>query len=419
MAVAMALRESDVIVVGAGIVGACCAAYLQRDGFKVKLIDRSGPGEACSFGNAGGMGPVSIPPFSSPKIFRRLPGMLVDRDSALALRWRTVPRSLKWFVNFVRSSVPSQVGRIADARRAILRDAMAAFQPLLADAGASDLVTESGWLTVFESDRTRRNAEAGYELCRRRGIKVVELSGDEVRELEPALGPSVRSGVLLPEGWRTTNPLRLTQAIMRRFIADGGDFRNERALAIQGEADGSCHLVAEGGRRRANKIVLAAGVWSEALARPLGNRVPLMAVRGYHTVIADAGVTIARLVSSADRSFGAATMETGLRLGTMAEFADADAPPDHDRAERIFRRARGLFPGLKATAGTRWVGARPCTPDSLPVIGPAPRAPSVLFAFGHGHSGLAMGAATGRMIADLARGRPPAIDLAPYRPDRF
>jgi D-amino-acid dehydrogenase len=112
-------------------------------------------------------------------------------------------------------------------------------------------------------------------------------------------------------------------------------------------------------------------------------------------------------------------MEHGLRVSSIAEFTDPDAPPNPAHTEVIQRKAKALFPTLDTEGATRWVGPRSSLPDSKPVIGPAPGHPKVLFAFGHDHIGMALAAITGKLIGELAGGRPPSVDLAPFRPDRF
>jgi D-amino-acid dehydrogenase len=112
-------------------------------------------------------------------------------------------------------------------------------------------------------------------------------------------------------------------------------------------------------------------------------------------------------------------MTPGLRIGGTAEFAGLDAPANPARYGALIERGRQLLPDLKSDSASEWMGHRPATPDSIPVIGRAPRADNAYLAFGHGHLGLTAGPVTGRAIADLAAGRPPAFDVSPFRAERF
>ena len=407
------------VVIGAGIVGTCCALYLQREGLAVTLIDRDGPGEAASFGNAGALGLASVPPLGMPDTLWKAPKMLLDPMHPLVVRWGHLPKALPWFVQFIKSSQRSQAEAIADVRADLLGRVYDAYGLLLGDAGAKGLVHNSGLLMLFESERSRSDVEYGLNMRRRRGVKIEELSGDEAREMEPALGPLIERGVFFPEVSQVVNPLRLTQTFAQHFQARGGTLRRETVKGFDMGPDGPKGVVTDVGRYDADLMVLAAGVWSKYLARQLGSRVLLEAERGYHTVLPRPGVDIRVPLVSEDRHVTFGPMEDGLRLTSMAEFADIDAPPDYARAERIFAAARELIPGLDAEGATQWVGSRPSTPDSLPVIGPSPRFANVFFAFGHGHLGLTLAALTGRIVADLIQERRPNIDLGPLSPNRF
>jgi D-amino-acid dehydrogenase len=112
-------------------------------------------------------------------------------------------------------------------------------------------------------------------------------------------------------------------------------------------------------------------------------------------------------------------MRAGVRCAGTAEFAGLDAPPDYRRA-RIFKRlAKRLFPDINTGDTVEWMGSRPSLPDSLPCLGEVPGQRNLYCAFGHSHYGFGMAPNTGRVVADVIAGTPPAIDMAPYRIDRF
>ncbi len=408
-----------VLVIGAGIVGVCTALYLQREGFKVTLIDRNDPGEAASFGNSGSLGTASVPPIGMPGTLAKVPKMLFDPLHALVLPWWYLPRSWRWFLHFSRNSRRDRVEVLAEARQRLLSHTYEAFDPLFKDAGAEDLMQRVGRLEIYESEASFADASYGFELRRRHGVPMREMNGDEMREMEPDLGPGAVRGMLYTAVSHTVSPLRLTQVLFNHFIASGGTFLKEAVTGFDIGPDGPRQVLTDAGGHKVDLVVLAAGVWSRELARQLGTRVLMESERGYHSVIPDPGVNLKLAVVAADRNVAITPMEDGLRLGTMAEFCGVDGRADYERAERIYKTATGILPGLKTEGGTRWHGPRPSTPDSVPVIGRSPHHPSVLFAFGHGHLGLTMAAFTGQLIVDLAVGREPAIDLTPYRPDRF
>ena len=408
-----------VIVVGAGIVGVCCASYLQRQGHDVALIERGAPGEGCSLGNSGGFGVGLAAPIATPGLILRLPRLLLDPRQPLSVAPGQFVRLLPWFARLLAASRPGRVAEIAAARHRLSAQAFAAFDPLLEDAGARSLVRRDGMLFVYESRRSLERARYGLDIARHFGVKFHEIDGAEAREIEPALGPNVRHGVLFPDNGHTVNPLRLVRVLARRFAERGGTLLRESADSIHVGDDGKPRVQTDSGTHAADAVVLAAGAWSRRFAAALGCDVPLAAERGYHAMIAAPGVSLRAPVTLSDRNIVLTPMEEGLRITGISEFAALDAPPNEERTDRIALQAGEFLPDLQAAGMTRWMGPRPSTPDSLPFIGPAPRHRSVYFAFGHSHMGLVWAAVTGKVIAEMVAGQPPSLDCAPYRPDRF
>ncbi len=407
------------VVVGAGIVGTCCALYLQRAGMAVTLIDRDDPGEGCSSGNAGNLGSGSCVPASLPGTLLKVPAMLLDPLHPLSIRWRRLPAALPWFVRFVRAGRPDRVEVIADALHSLQSRLFDAYAPLIADASAEDLIRWDGKLFVYESRAAFEGDVLGVELRRRRGIVLEDLDGDGVRRIAPALGPNVACGRFQKGTGHTVDPLRLVRALAECFAANGGAFLNERVTGFDRDGDAVRGVVTDAGVRRAPIVVLAAGAWSGRLAAQLEYRVPLESEGGYHVMLPEPGVGLEIPILACERKVIFTPMADGLRLTGIAEFAGLDAPADYRRADILVDHGRQMLPGLNVEGGKRWRGHRPSTPDSRPVIGPAPRHPNLIFAFGHGRLGLGLGAITGRLVAQLATGQPTDVDTAPFRYERF
>jgi len=413
------MTQRTVTVIGAGLVGVCCALHLQREGFKVRLVEKGEPGKGASFGNAGSFGTASCVPFSMPGILKKVPKMLLDSESPLKLRWSHVPRALPWFLSSLANSRRSRVEEIAAARNSLLLHVHEGYAPLIEDAGAEQWVKDDGLLMTFESQEAFDGASYALDLRRRHGVHMDILDGNEARQIEPALAPSVVRAVSLPDVHRTIDPFRLCSALTRDFVRRGGEIVNAEARGFEIAAEGPTRIVTDKGPLDVETVVIAAGVWSRPLAASLGTSVPLEAERGYHLMFANPGFGLRRAITSVDRSISLADMHEGIRASGCAEFAAPDAPPDMRNADMVMRHAKALLPGLKGEPASTWMGPRPSHPDSKPVIGFSPRHRNVLFAFGHDHLGLTMAGITGKLIAELATGKPTTVDLAPFRPDRF
>ena len=411
------MKESDVLVIGAGIVGTCTALMLCDRGRTVTLVDRDEPSAATSFGNAGVISPWACVPQSMPGMLARVPRWLLDPDGPLHIRARYLPTLLPWLVRFLRAGRPERVASIADAMFTVNRPSLELYRQLLDGTGEHGLVRDSNYLHV-----SRLPPAAGglaWRLREERGVPFRELSGDEARDIEPELSPEIRSARLISNQGRTVNPGRLGEVLARKAAAAGVRIERTAVHAIRPQSGGGYLLETGDGERRAPVAVVTAGVWSERLLAPLGIRVPLEAERGYHLVFTDPGITLENSVMDADNMFVTSSMEAGVRAAGTAEFAGIDAPPDYRRARIFARHSRSLFPRLQTGETTEWMGRRPATPDSLPCIGEVPGYPGLFCGFGHGHLGLTGAPMTGRMIAALVVGERLNIDMTPYRLDRF
>jgi D-amino-acid dehydrogenase len=407
------------VVVGAGIVGICTALALRGRGWQVTLIDRLAPGEGCSFGNAGILASHAVVPTALPGLLRQVPRLLVDPQSPLVLRWGSLPSTLPWLLRFCRAANTAQVQRSADAMKALYSGAVEMHQALARQAGVPELVRTTPGLYVHRNPTGIDLANGlAWRLRRERGAEIEVLEGAALRDAEPALSPTYQRGVRMGPMGYSTNPLRLTLAYAALFAQLGGRILRADVRALKPLGD-RVRIETAGDGLDADTAVVAAGAWSLALVKPLGLNLPLIAERGYHMTFADPGIELKHVVSEVELHFAVTPMEAGLRIAGTEEIGLADDPPSWRRADVLQAHARRMLPNARLDSGTRWMGPRPGTPDSLPAIGPLPGHANIFIAAGHGHLGLTGGPHTGRIVAALASGERPAIALEPYAPDRF
>jgi glycine/D-amino acid oxidase-like deaminating enzyme len=418
------LTTKSVVVVGAGIVGIATAYYLVREGAAVTVVDRAPEGDKASFGNAGGIAVTEIVPASVPGVAWRVPGWLLDPLGPLAVRPAHALKLIPWLWRFSQAGTPKQVSRIASALSALNNRVYADLRPMLAETGLSGELNERGALTVYESEQGFRSDAEEWTLKRDRGIAINNLTGEQARDMEPALGTIVHRAVFTPQWSHINDPKRLVDSLREWLRIHGVTFVTGDVIDISDPGGGTPQVnlqvnMADGRSIAAKNVVVAAGAWSGELAQRLGDRVLLESERGYNTTLPDPGVTLSREVIFAERKFVATPLSCGLRIGGAAEFGGLHAEPNFKRSQALVTLATRYLPGLKLRGGTNWAGHRPATPDSLPVIGASPRHGQVFYAFGHGHLGLTQAATTGRLISNLIRGEPTPIDLSPYSIRRF
>jgi D-amino-acid dehydrogenase len=413
------ILKDPVVVVGAGIIGVCCALYLLREGHRVILVDRGAPGEGTSFGNGSIITEEAVIPVQTPGMARQVPGMLRDPMGPLALRWSYLPQIAPWLWHFIRASTPERVEEVSIALRSLLKGALAAYDPLLEAAGIRDMIRRSGWVSVYETEAGFRSYEQKLELQRRRGVKLEVLQPEELRQLEPTLAPIFHRGVFYPDVAHTVNNFRFVTELAGTFERLGGEIRRQTVVGFEQDEDRVRSVVTEAGTVACSGVVIAAGAWSKALTTVLGSRPLLDTERGYHLTLPHAGAELRLPVYSTERGIVCTPLEIGLRIAGTVELGGLEAAPNWRRAEVLYRSASRWFPDLDRREESRWMGYRPSMPDSVPVIGRSPHHRNAIFAFGHGHIGLSLGARTGVLVAALLAERDPGIDMTPYRPDRF
>jgi D-amino-acid dehydrogenase len=417
----MAARRVGVI--GAGMVGACAASWLQRDGHSVFLIEPGTPGDGASFGNAGCFNGSSVTPVAMPGVIRNVPRWLMDPLGPLSLRWSYLPAILPYLIRFVRSATPEKVEAQAKALRPLLGPTVAMVRDLARDAGAENLIHQRGHLYVYRSAEALAKDGFAWALRRANGVVVDEFDGDELRQLEPALSREYVRGLLVRENGHTEDPFGLVTALVGQFRRRGGEIVAARALGFRLDGRRLVAIRTDAGELPADAAIVCAGAYSKPLAAALGDRVPLETERGYHLMIRDPEVMPRIPTADGDGKFVATPMALGLRLAGTVELAGLAAPPDWRRARILLAQGRKMLPGLAADYPeerlSMWMGHRPSLPDSLPVLGPSQASPDVIYAFGHGHVGMTAAPMTGKIIADLLAGRPPPIDIAPFDAGRF
>ncbi len=417
---AQGANQRSVTVIGAGIVGLCCARTLQRRGCTVTVIDQGEPGRGTSYGNAGILATGSVLPEGKPGLWKRVPGMLLDPMGPLTIRLGYLPRLTPWLLRFMANTTPRRVEEISRALSTIVLPGLQYYRDLLDDVPEGEVpIRQQGCLYLYPNAADAAAAKADNATRLLRGVALEILGPDEVRQLVPAIGPDVAGGALATQSGHTTSPLALSQLLAARIVADGGTFVRAKATGFAIGESGPTHVHTDQGDLVVEDLVIAAGAFSKPLAKALGNTVPLDTERGYHVMLPAPEVEIRLPMLVSSLGFGITPMSDGLRLAGTVEFGGLTAPPNYARADALLTKAKRLFPGLKDAGAERWMGHRPSMPDSLPVISRSSRFPHVFFAFGHGHLGLSLGAVTGRLIADLVQDRAAEIDTTPFRADRF
>ncbi|MEM7407325.1 MAG: FAD-dependent oxidoreductase [Pseudomonadota bacterium] len=417
----MSRDKKHLLVLGAGIVGVASALRGLRAGLDVTLVDRLPPGDSTSFGNAGVLASLSFIPVTTPGLIGKVPSMLANPIGPVYVQWSRLPAMLPWLWRYLRNSSRERATAIAHSLAPLTLDSFAAHRDLAAGTPAARRVREMGYAFAYR-DRAAFDGDAfGWNLRTEHGISYDVYEDDAAREVEPAMGRGYRCLVVSSEQHGTIDePGNYVKELAEAFTSAGGTYRQAGVASLEVRDGRFAGLKLENGETLAgDDVVLAAGVWSAELLKPLGINIPLQAERGYHVELLGSNRVPRHALSVTDGKFVATPMGDRVRLAGLAEFASIDAPPSKAPVKTLLTRARQIFDDLEYESHTEWLGRRPTTIDSLPVLGELGRQQGIHLAFGHQHVGLTCAPTTARLVVDRIAGVPSNQDMAPYSAERF
>ncbi|WP_085035083.1 NAD(P)/FAD-dependent oxidoreductase [Ensifer aridi] len=413
------MAGSDVIVIGAGVVGLSAAIAAQARGLSVTVLDREGPAAGASAGNAGAFAFTDILPLASPGILKKAPKWLVDPLGPLTVPPAYALKIAPWMFRFWRACSPKRVAHSTAAQTALMDLSKAELEPFLEQTGTMPMLRKEGNLQVYEGEGEFKASLAGWKAREEHGIAFHHLDAAGIAEIQPGLSVRFTHGTFTPGWYSIADPKLYTLALADHFRLKGGVIERAEVIALKPAEGGVEVMAADSSLRRAAQVVLSAGAFSHRIARSVGESIPLETERGYNSTLPSDAFDLRTQVTFGGHGFVVTRLSSGIRVGGAVELGGLELPPNFRRSEAMLKKAQAFLPGLKPEGGVQWMGFRPSLPDSLPAIGRARATSGVIYAFGHGHLGLTQSAGTARIVADLLTGQTPAIDIAPFSPQRF
>jgi len=410
---------TDVIVLGAGIVGVCAAIHLQGRGRDVLLLDRKAPGRETSYGNAGIIQREGVRPRAFPREFGELLRIAMGQGLDTRYDLAALPGYASPLAQYWWHSAPERYRKIVAEYAPLIMSSVTEHADLIAAAGADALIEKKGWMVLYRTPERRDKAFAEAAGDARYGVGSAQLDSAALAKAEPGLKLPLAGALHWTDPWTVRDPGALVAAYAAYFQQLGGTVATGDAMSLNASGSG-WNVTTSAGPVSAADIVVALGPWSKAVTERLGYRLPLFVKRGYHREYGYApGVELNHPLLDTETGYLLAPMQRGVRLTTGAEFARIDAPKNPAQVDGTEAVARQLLDFGERLDADMWMGARPATPDMKPIIGRAPRHKSAWFAFGHAHHGLTLGAVTGRMIAEMMTGQDVFVDAKPFSPQRF
>ncbi|WP_191575758.1 NAD(P)/FAD-dependent oxidoreductase [Achromobacter insolitus] len=412
---------NHVIVLGAGIVGVCCALELQRRGMSVTLVDRQAPGMETSMGNAGVLARSSLMPFNHPGLWGQLPRLLKNDTVQFRYRWPYLASNLGWAARFLMSARPSVFQETARALDGLIRLSAPQHLKLLDESGARHRLRDTGWIFLYRTAAAWNAGALARRTFAQYDVPTRELNPAKLAEVEPALSPIFHRALWIQGSYSVDDPHEVVAAYAGLFEREGGIFKRMDAAAIRRDANGwTVQATRASESVSADRLVVALGPWSKAMLKTTGIDLPMAFERGYHMHYSGReGARVTRPVYDTGGGYVLSPMARGLRLSTGVELNACEAPARLEQLDLAEQRAREAFPLGDRLDAAAWLGRRPTLPDSRPMIGEAPRHPGLWLALGHQHIGFSTAPGTAKVLAELMLHGAAASRHAAFRPGRF
>ena len=410
----------EVIVIGAGMVGTSVAWHLQKNNAQVLLLDKKLPGSETSYGNAGLIQREAIHTHPFPRHLTEMIRVLPNQGTDIRYRIPAILRYHQALLQYWKYSSPASVKKIEAEWQTLIEHCTTEHQTMIEASGADELITRDGWLQLHRSEETFKEAIAAAIDARNQGVEHNVLTVDELKAMEPSANFDAFVGAIhWLNSWQVSNPSSLVKAYAKNFQEMQGTIKESSVKEIVQEENG-WKVVTDNDTYYSDKLVIAAGPWSNDLIKPLGYDLPLFPMRGYHQHFkVNEKNTIHHSMFDMDKGFVMGPMQQGIRITTGAEMTTMNAPKNFGQLNTVLKLARKILPLEDAVESEAWAGSRPCMPDMKPVIGPAPKHDKLWFAFGHSHQGFTLGPMTGRIVEEMIHEKPLLVDIKPFSADRF
>jgi len=412
--------NEKVAVLGAGMVGTCCALEMQNRGYEVTLIDRLEAGCETSYGNAGVIARSSIIPINGPALWKSLSSLICNNKASFRYDPIFMAKNITWATKFLMNTRQNKFKETVTALNDLISLSITQHTKWAKDAGVQDLMRDEGWHYLYRNDSTFKNAALARQTFEEFNVSTKELCLEELKENEPSLQPIFKKALWIKDGLSVDDPQKLVQAYFNLFLQKGGTFLKEEIKNISSQGTGSTLELAQSSDMLFDKVIVCLGPWAKNFLADQGYKITMAYERGYHMHYSTHDtVSLKRPFYDVDGGYVMAPMAQGMRLSTGVDLSDINAPHQLSQLNQAEISAKEAINLAGRIEDVPWMGSRPTFPDSRPVIGALPNQKNIWFAFGHQHIGLSTGTGTAKLIGALIAKEKTLINAAPFNPERF
>ena len=408
-----------VIVAGAGINGVSSAIWLQRAGHEVVLIDREGPASGTSYGNAGVLAAGSIIPITTPGLLAKIPKMLLAPNAPLFVRWKYLPKAFPFLTKYLSYANSNHVKLYAKVMSKLLYDSVEQHRALAKGTGAEKYISNDDYYFGYETKAAFDADAFAWDIRKQNGISFEVLNKNEFESLDNIYKNKFEVIVVNKNHGKISDPGAYIKKLAQHFEDNGGIFIKSNVTNLIEKGKSLIGLKTDGEDVFADHVIFTLGPWSGDIAKKLGLSIPFESERGYHIELVNPSIMPKAPIMVASGKFVVTPMDGRIRLAGVVEFGGLNAVASKAPIDLLKSNAAKLFPEIKYERVDEWLGHRPTTANSLPLIGRVNKYNNVLTGFGHQHVGLTGGAKTGRILASLIDKLNPNIDLSEFDPNRY
>jgi len=410
-------KQSHVIVIGGGVIGASSAYFLRQAGYRVTLIDNNTLGSECSHGNCGLICPSDALPLASPGAVSSTLKTLFKRHNPLYIKPRFSPRLWLWLVKFALRCNQRHMLQAAEARMPLLESSLHLYQSLIEREQIECEWQKNGLLYVYKDQAAMDSYQATDDfLTKHFSLPARRFDTCALSELEPVVAEDVAGGWYYEEDAHL-RPDRLMSEWKRVLQNYDVDVREgTEVFKFKRKGIKATGVLTRDGVIEADKFVLAVGAISPQWEKEIGADLPIQPGKGYSLTYPKPQYSPRIPMIFPQHRVVMTPMLSGYRLGSTMEFSGYDTSINRRRIELL---KKGAEPYLREPYGDyveeEWYGWRPMIYHGIPIIDTSPRMDNVLVATGHNMLGLSMGPATGKLVSELVAGEPTHVSAKPYQ----
>ncbi len=410
------------LVIGGGVVGLSSAYYLKQSGWDVTVIDKTDLSDSCSLGNLGMIVPSHFVPFAAPGMIAQGIKWMFNSKSPFYVKPSLNRELISWGLKFIKSASQQNVEQSAIPLRDINLLSKSLYLDLAATPGFDFALEKKGIMMYFKTEKVAEEEIRLAEKARSLGLDVEALDKQQAQALET----EVQLDILGAVHYRCDAHLYPNKLISQLIIAlkeSGVIFETNCTVdKIITEQNKIKKLVTSNGELQGDMVVMASGSWLPQLTKMAGLSIPLMPGKGYSFTLNTPEKKLNIPAILCEARVAITPMDGHMRYGGTMEIAAVNNKVNMKRVAGIVQSVPKYFSNIDLKMPAEkdiWYGFRPCTPDGVPYIGFSKKIDNLLIAGGHAMSGLSLGPATGKLIAELANGKPTSINLDAFNPERF